>query len=388
VDGRAVSANADRTVVRIPLGEGLAAGRSASISFNLNVVAPKGTDRSGQYPQGMVAFGNLLPVVAPIDEEGVNVDPYVVAGESFYSIAAPWKVKVAGPDGWTFATTGASSTASGGPTVDATTAKSRDFLIVAMKGWEQKSQVVDGTTIRSWAPVGSADKSALMLSAASEALTYFNRRFGAYEGDGEYELIAAPGMGGGMEYPGITLNDTNSPRSFLREVVIHETGHQWFYSMVGNNQHDDPWLDESFTSYITAEYLRAPAIDVATRLAPAIHGRRDRAPGSGRPLGPSNLPVRVSSPMSVLNGRGYVNMIYGEGARVLERLRRELGDEIFVRGMREHVATAKHGIASTAKFIEIMSNAAGRDLTGWFANNKVLATEPEAGKQHDPNRLV
>jgi aminopeptidase N len=227
-----------------------------------------------------------------------------------------------------------------------------------------------------------------MLSAASEALTYFNRRFGAYEGDGEYELIAAPGMGGGMEYPGITLNDTNSPRSFLREVVIHETGHQWFYSMVGNNQHDDPWLDESFTSYITAEYLRAPAIDVATRLAPAIHGRRDRAPGSGRPLGPSNLPVRVSSPMSVLNGRGYVNMIYGEGARVLERLRRELGDEIFVRGMREHVATAKHGIASTAKFIEIMSNAAGRDLTGWFANNKVLATEPEAGKQHDPNRLV
>ena len=28
-------------------------------------------------------------------------------------------------------------------------------------------------------------------------------------------------------------------------VVAHEVGHQWFYNLVGNDQVDQPWLDEA-----------------------------------------------------------------------------------------------------------------------------------------------
>jgi len=36
------------------------------------------------------------------------------------------------------------------------------------------------------------------------------------------------------------------------EAVTHETGHQWFYSLVGDNQARTPWLDESLTQWATA----------------------------------------------------------------------------------------------------------------------------------------
>ena len=36
-------------------------------------------------------------------------------------------------------------------------------------------------------------------------------------------------------------------------ITAHEIAHQWFYSLVGNNQARDPWLDEGFASYAGAE---------------------------------------------------------------------------------------------------------------------------------------
>src|SRR5262249_53067531 len=32
-------------------------------------------------------------------------------------------------------------------------------------------------------------------------------------------------------------------------LVAHETAHQWFYSLVGNDQARDPWLDEGLASW-------------------------------------------------------------------------------------------------------------------------------------------
>ena len=35
-------------------------------------------------------------------------------------------------------------------------------------------------------------------------------------------------------------------------AVVHETAHQWFYSLVGDDQARDPWLDESLAEWATA----------------------------------------------------------------------------------------------------------------------------------------
>ena len=67
----------------------------------------------------------------------------------------------------------------------------------------------------------------------------------------ETELQAGditPGQGDGSEFP-TALQMSDSRRSGLQALVAHEVSHQWFYSLVGNNQAQDPWLDEALATF-------------------------------------------------------------------------------------------------------------------------------------------
>lgn len=37
--------------------------------------------------------------------------------------------------------------------------------------------------------------------------------------------------------------------AWVRGSVAHEVAHQWVYSLVGNNQAENPWLDESLATF-------------------------------------------------------------------------------------------------------------------------------------------
>lgn len=59
-------------------------------------------------------------------------------------------------------------------------------------------------------------------------------------------VAVTPGFHGGIEFP---LHIMQGPGSAPRSVV-HELAHQWFYSLVGNDQARDPWIDEGLASYL------------------------------------------------------------------------------------------------------------------------------------------
>ena len=64
-----------------------------------------------------------------------------------------------------------------------------------------------------------------------------------------------------MEYSGMIFlsEDIFAPeygeqrRAFL---VAHEVAHQWWYDMVGNNQLEEPWLDEGLANWSARQYLK------------------------------------------------------------------------------------------------------------------------------------
>ena len=58
-------------------------------------------------------------------------------------------------------------------------------------------------------------------------------------------------------------------------VTVHEAGHQFWYGLVANDEAEEAWLDEGFTSYMTAKALDA-------RLGPEAWGRRFFAGDDGR----------------------------------------------------------------------------------------------------------
>jgi hypothetical protein len=75
----------------------------------------------------------------------------------------------------------------------------------------------------------------------------------------------------GIEYPNIVFEGSAG----LERVTAHETAHQWFYSLVGNNQARDPWLDESLASWAMTR------VDPVTRgianmpIPDSVHGHLD-----------------------------------------------------------------------------------------------------------------
>ena len=61
-----------------------------------------------------------------------------------------------------------------------------------------------------------------------------------------------PKLTGGLEYPTLVYQPATN------ENVPHETAHQWFYSLVGNDQARDPWLDEGLATWAEAAVTGAP----------------------------------------------------------------------------------------------------------------------------------
>ena len=86
------------------------------------------------------------------------------------------------------------------------------------------------------------------LDAAVTALTRFSKRYGAYPWHAYTVVVQADRRTTAEEYPTIVFVSPDVPP----EAVTHETGHQWFYSLVGDNQARTPWLDESLTQWATA----------------------------------------------------------------------------------------------------------------------------------------
>ncbi|MDQ4009873.1 MAG: hypothetical protein M3228_04075 [Actinomycetota bacterium] len=79
------------------------------------------------------------------------------------------------------------------------------------------------------------------------AITSLTALFGPFPYP-ELWVAITPGQSDGTEFP-TALQFGDVRRSQLRALVAHEVSHQWVYSLVGNNQAENPWLDESLATF-------------------------------------------------------------------------------------------------------------------------------------------
>jgi hypothetical protein len=88
------------------------------------------------------------------------------------------------------------------------------------------------------------------LDRAMHSLTWLSQRYGPYPWTTFAVVVVADQVQPfGEEYPTIVF--ISAPSDFL---IPHETAHQWFYSLVGNDQARDPWLDETLAQWASARY--------------------------------------------------------------------------------------------------------------------------------------
>lgn len=99
------------------------------------------------------------------------------------------------------------------------------------------------------------DKWSKAIEYVNNAIWFYSDEIGPYPYSHCTVVEGLPGVGGGMEYPMISLIGEGGSDIGLERIIIHEIAHNWFYGIFGFNERKYPWLDEGLTSFYENEYM-------------------------------------------------------------------------------------------------------------------------------------
>ncbi|MFD4656296.1 M1 family aminopeptidase [Kitasatospora sp. NPDC058444] len=340
------------TALKITLPAPLAQGQSGTVGFDLGITVPSGADRFGH--DGAYNFlGNALPVLAVRDAAGWHLDPYTNNGESFYSVASDFTVTLDHPTGLLVPATGTSVDtpgAAGRTVTKATASKVRDFAWGAGPFTKISGTSAAGVKVNVYSVAGiSATDAKSMLSTATSAVDAHAQRFGAYP-YGELDAVIDNNFWfGGMEYPGFVLDLVSTT------ALTHEIAHQWWYGIVGDDEYNTPWLDESFTDY-------------ATDLALGKTGN-----GCWNSVSWASSAEKITNSMAYwdANSSRYSTVVYGYGKCALHDLRRTIGDSAMTTLLRTYAQAHWYGVSTTAEFKAAAQAATTVDLTSFWSQHRI-----------------
>lgn len=340
------------TALQIALPAPLAQGQTATIGFDLGITVPSGADRFGH--DGSFSFiGNALPVLAVKDGAGWHLDPYTNNGESFYSLAADFKVTLDHPSTLQVPATGTSSDtpgSSGRTVTTATASKVRDFAWAAGPFTKISGTSPVGTQVNIYSVSGiSSSDAQSMLSTAKSAVDSHASRFGAYP-YGELDAVIDNNYWfGGMEYPGFVLDLVSTT------ALTHEIAHQWWYGIVGDDEYSSPWLDEAFADYSTDLALGKTGTNCWNSVFWASSAEK------------------ITNPMAYWDAHSsrYSTVVYGYGKCALHDLRRVLGDTAMAKVMKDYATSHWYGVSTTAEFKAAAQAATTTDLTSFWSTHRI-----------------
>jgi hypothetical protein len=337
---RVVSRRAGGSMIKLQLDTPLSPGTLRRFSFDFRLRLPRANTSLGR-SAGMDLFGDAFPIVAIEGPLGLRVGPEPAYGEGTLAPVAYWAVQIQVPRGLRVVLPRGYPglvTSRFTRRFEATT-HARDFAFAIGK-FTTLRRMVDGTAIE----VAGSESVRSQLDAAMRrtvnAFKQMSKWYGKYTLD-TLDVVVGDLPFGGSEYPGIVFSTPDNA------TIAHEVAHQWFYGMVGNDQYNDPFLDESLTAFAERRFHKSYRCDLARPIR-GEHG--------------------LSTDMSYWEKHpaAYEDTIYRGGACALTVLQRDLGADVFDRALRAYVAANADKIAGVNDFLVAIRNAApGYDLARW-----------------------
>ena len=230
---------------------------------------------------------------------------------------------------------------------------------------------VNDVPVWSWVFTENRKEGFYDYSVAVKPLAFYSQLIGPYP----YEKLAnvqSKTIFGGLENASCIFYAENSVtgKGKAEDLMAHEIAHQWFGNSVTENDWHHIWLSEGFATYLTAVYLEKTY--GKGKLDETMKSARDRVIGSylrsPRPV----VDTTVTDLMRLLNANSYQ-----KGAWVLHMLRRELGDDLFWKGMRLFYEDYKNKNALTSDFQQVMEKVSNRDLGQFFKQWVYIPGQPD-----------
>ncbi len=269
-DGNKVTFNEEGTVLVVNLASPIPPGGKTTFEMTFKGQVPVQIRRSGRNNKDGVALSmsQWYPKMAEYDFEGWHADPYIA--REFHGVWGDFDVKLTIDKNYTVGGTGYLQNPQeiGHGYEDAGTSVKKqkgkkltwhfkapmvhDFMWAADPEYvHDVLQMKNGPTLHflykndpKYAETWKA-----VQPLTEKAMNFFNKNIGEYPYE-QYSVIQ--GGDGGMEYAMSTLITGGDKPGSVIGTMIHELAHSWFQHVLATNEAKHEWMDEGFTSFISA----------------------------------------------------------------------------------------------------------------------------------------
>ena len=358
----------DEDILKVNLSDTFSQNSKMELSIDFVLTLPNCTHRFGYY-DGNINLGNWYPIVCEFDSGEFDITPYYATGDPFFSAAANYSVEISYPSEYKLLSSGiVSSEVSGKTTTSKIEQKAvRDFAMCLSCDSEIVSKKTGDVQVYYMGYSTDTDLQTNLEISAS-AVEYFSKAFGKFP-YATLSVVKTPFIYGGMEYPNIVfVSDSIDSEEEFKKVIVHEISHQWWYSVVGNDESKEAWLDESLAEYSTAlvfENNPKYKVNYDDLVSSAVSSYLLYVDVIGTIRGDvctkMNLAVK-----DYQNDYEYSYMIYVKGVIMFDELKKAVGENKVIAGFKKYFENNKFKLATKEDFYKAFEDACHRDLRGFF----------------------
>ena len=363
----------DLNLLTVPLKNELFPNESVKVEMEFCLSLANVYARTGYY-DNTVNLGNFYPVLAVYDNGFYECNYYAI-GDPFYTEVANYTVSITAPTEYLVASSGKLTKTKTERDLTKSSYElknARDFCLVLSKDYEVLTEKIGDKEVNYYYYDDKSPKT--KLETAVKAIKTFSNLFIEYPYQ-TFSVCQTKFFEGGMKYPGLVYISDNLDEQSFNEVIVHETAHQWWYGLVGNNQIEYGYLDEGLTEYSVvlfyeqnSEYgiKRETLINICEQNYQTYCTVYDK------------LFNKVDTSMRHLkeykSEYEYVNLSYIKPTIMFDRLRCDIGDKKFFNLLKEYAKDGSYKIVTPSNLISSFSKS-GIEVEGYFnsfINGKVI----------------
>jgi hypothetical protein len=375
----------DQTILKVNLDVPLAPGQAREIEIDFTLDIPHCWNRLG-YHKDIITLTRWYPILSVLDKAGWHNHPFYIYHQPFFSDSARYRLQLTLPVGQKIACGASLKSEVLNPDQTRTVvleneSPMRDLALAISPSFQVYSLPQDKFRINVFYLEGDLRSAQDMASNAAGVMKFYAQRFGEYP---YKEFSIAPSyLGfGGDQSSGMVFIDVRMFRlpGFLNRysdfMVSHETGHQWFYNIVGTDEYKEMFLDEGMNSYWLLRYLEdkygynAKVMDLPQSLKWLLPNFSFRDSTASRYIflakNGYDRPV-IGELSSFKEPSSIFALAYGKGAAVISMLEAQVGSDVFDRAISRYSREFRFKNASLDDFIRVCQEESGAKLEDFFS---------------------